>query len=327
MPNHCSYCHKQGHNITRCDSPNIAIHYNQIKIYFMDNLRAQISDEELSKHMFIFTICRKYNLFTLKAVSSRYTKLSITGTSKTLIAERFWEQFQNECLENVTGELELLDLDFSEPTHLPTTADVIPSYAQDILQEQEEEEQEQEQDISWFIDRTPNQTEDNTTSPLLESNVFRGSLDLFIPFTPRNLNDDFDSVVNYMAELETQIERETEREREGETERETERETEGETEREKEIKKYNITPILSIIETSDILEQCHDCSICYENTKLSDTVSLNCGHQFCGGCVKGTLNYHNNMYAGPACALCRAPMTNLITTSADIYNLVSENCY
>ena len=307
MPNHCSYCHKQGHNITRCDSPNIAIHYNQIKIYFIDYLRGGISDEEVRKHMFIFTVCRKYNLFTLKAVSSRYTKRSITRTSKRLIAERFWEQFQNECLENITGEPELLELELelelSETSHLPTTADVIPSYAQDILQEPEPEEE--QEDIRWFIDRIPYQTEDNTTSPLLESNVFRDSLDLFIPFTPRNLNDDFDSVVNYMAELET----------------------EGEREREREIKKYNITPILSLTETSDILEQCHDCSICYENIKLSDTVSLNCGHQFCGGCVKGTLNYHNNMYAGPACALCRAPMTNLITTSAEIYNLVSENCY
>jgi len=303
MPNHCSYCHKQGHNITRCDSPNIAIHYNQIKIYFIDNLRQGIRDEDLRKHMFIFTICRKYNLLTLKAVSSRYTKRSITRTSKRLIVERFWEQLQNECLENITGEPEWIEPELLEPINLPTTADVIPSYAEDILQEPEE----QEDDSMWFIDRSPSiyQTEDNITTPLLESNVIRDSLDLFIPFIPRNLNDDFDSVINYMAELET----------------------ERETQREPQIKKYYITPILSLTETSDMLEQCHDCSICYENTKLSDTVSLNCGHQFCGACVKGTLNYHNNMYSGPACALCRAPMTNLITTSADIYNLVSENCY
>ena len=102
--------------------------------------------------------------------------------------------------------------------------------------------------------------------------------------------------------------------------------TQTQTQTQSYVKKYNIAPTLSVIEPNGVLEQCQDCAICYENTKVVDTVTLNCGHNFCGPCVKGTLNAHNNMYADPSCALCRAPMTHFITKSTDIYNLVSEHC-
>ena len=113
--------------------------------------------------------------------------------------------------------------------------------------------------------------------------------DDFIPFEPRNLNED-------VARVETQP------------------------------KKYNIIPSLSIIETREELEKCEECAICLENKKIADTVTINCGHKFCGGCITTTLKKHSNKYVAPTCALCRAPMTSFVVKNPEIYNLVSEHC-
>jgi hypothetical protein len=307
MPIHCSYCRNQGHNITKCDSPNIETLYNRIKQDYNDISIQGITNERTKKNTFMYTLCHNYDLTLLKAVYCRYASRSIAGTSKKLITEHIWVHFQNEVLENMSESSQWLD-----SRSLPTTADVVPHYAQDILEEPESEEEEEEDEnnnVMWSIDRTPSVEEITPPStPLISSSASelrlrRGVTELFIPFTltPRILDDEFDNVINYMSE--THIQTQTH------------------------VKKYNIAPTLSVIETNGVLEQCQDCAICYENTKVVDTVTLNCGHNFCGPCVKGTLNAHNNMYAEPACALCRAPMTHFITKSTDIYNLVSEHCY
>ena len=310
MPIHCSYCRHQGHNITRCDSPNIETYYTRIKQDYTDISREGITNERTKKNTFMYTLCHNYDLTLLKAVYCRYARNSISGTSKKLITEYIWVHFQNEVLENMSESSQWLD-----SRSLPTTADAVPPYAQDILEEPETEEEEEEEEndsVMWFVDRTPSAITQEITppfSPLISSSASdlrlrRGVTELFIPFslTPRNLNDEFDNVINYMADLQTQ------------------------TQAQPSVKKYHIAPTLSVIETNDVLEQCQDCAICYENTKVIETVTLNCGHNFCGPCVKGTLNAHNNMYADPSCALCRAPMTHFITKSTDIYNLVSEHC-
>ena len=309
MPIHCSYCRNQGHNITRCDSPNIETHYNRIKQDYNDILRQGITNDRTRKNLFMYTLCHNYDLTLLKAVFCRYATKSVSGNSKKLITEHIWVHLQDISLENISERSEWL-----EARSLPTSADVVPHYAQDILEEPESEEEEKEEEddenynVLWSIDRNPNIQEltppatlhrEHTASDL---RTRRGVTELFIPFTltPRNLNDEFDNAINYMAP---------------------------QTQTQSYVKKYNIAPTLSVIEPNSVLEQCQDCAICYENTKVVDTVTLNCGHSFCGPCVKGTLNAHNNMYAEPACALCRAPMTHFITKSTDIYNLVSEHCY
>ena len=313
MPIHCSYCRHQGHNITYCNSPNIETYYTRIKQDYADVLR-QGTNERTKKNTFMYTLCHNYDLTLLKAVYCRYaTRYQVSGTSKKLITEYIWVHFQDVSLENMSESSQWLDSRSLSVTSLPTTADAVPPYAQDILEEPETEEEEEEEEndsVMWFIDRTPSAITQEITppfSPLISSSASdlrlrRGVTELFIPFslTPRNLNDEFDNVINYMADLQTQTQ--------------------------PSVKKYHITPTLSVIETNDVLEQCQDCAICYENTNVVETVTLNCGHNFCGPCVKGTLNAHNNMYADPSCALCRAPMTHFITKSTDIYNLVSEHC-
>lgn len=89
------------------------------------------------------------------------------------------------------------------------------------------------------------------------------------------------------------------------------------------VKKYNIRPLLVYLEDEEGIEEC---AICYESVSSIDLVKLNCSHAFCGGCIKGTLKAYNNIYCGPACALCRAPMTSFSVKNPKIYNLVSEHC-
>jgi len=88
-------------------------------------------------------------------------------------------------------------------------------------------------------------------------------------------------------------------------------------------KKYGINAML-VSNTEDERDQ--ECAICYETISHMDLVKLNCSHNFCGGCIKGILNTHNNMYCGPACAMCRAPMTSFSVKNPEIYDLVSEHC-
>jgi len=87
--------------------------------------------------------------------------------------------------------------------------------------------------------------------------------------------------------------------------------------------KYNIE---LVIETKKEEEKCEDCAICYDKIKTVDEVILNCGHTFCWLCIKTILTNHNNMKAGPSCALCRKGMSKFVVKNQEIYNLVSEYC-
>ena len=91
-------------------------------------------------------------------------------------------------------------------------------------------------------------------------------------------------------------------------------------------KKYNISTCISVTETSEELDKCEDCLICFEETKLLDTVTINCGHKFCGMCIKNTLKMYNNMTADPACAFCRSQITSCTMKNQETYSLVSEHC-
>jgi|688.fasta_scaffold421777_2 hypothetical protein len=90
------------------------------------------------------------------------------------------------------------------------------------------------------------------------------------------------------------------------------------------IKKYNIIPVLVLNDEEEFVKEC---SICYEDISSIYLVKLGCAHYFCGVCIKGWLNAHNNIRHGPTCALCRAPMENFSVKNQEIYNLVSEHCY
>jgi len=94
-------------------------------------------------------------------------------------------------------------------------------------------------------------------------------------------------------------------------------------------KKFNITPILNIADNHDELENdkqdvC-ECAICLSDTvKLSDSVKLNCNHQFCGECLIKTLETHKSL--NPCCALCRTTISNITVNTSDNYDKISQFC-
>lgn len=91
------------------------------------------------------------------------------------------------------------------------------------------------------------------------------------------------------------------------------------------VKKYRIH--LHLVEEfgEDFGEDFEDCSICYDNTNCLDLVKLNCNHEFCGCCIKNTLNHHDKL-CQPSCALCRQPMSRFTVKNAETYNLIAEHC-
>jgi len=158
-------------------------------------------------------------------------------------------------------------------------------------------------DITWYIDTTPSHSPVSLLSEIISSGSqdevwFRlGSLGLRGPrnqdiIVARSLNADFDAVSGNIPFAP-------------------------------QVKKYNIHPVL-VSEESEEGEE--ECAICYESINLMDLVKLNCEHKFCGSCIAGSLNAHNNMYCGPSCALCRKQMVSFSVKNPEIYNMVSEHC-
>lgn len=92
------------------------------------------------------------------------------------------------------------------------------------------------------------------------------------------------------------------------------------------IKKYNIVPSIFCEEVLEELEEVEECSICYEQMKRLNAVTLNCNHRFCGGCIKQTLESHNDLINNPSCALCRTTMTSFCIKNPDTYNEISLHC-
>jgi len=309
MPGNCSYCHLSGHNITRCRHPNIDIEYNRIKMLYLDKTR-RCPDVICASNRFIDDVCRRFGARDLKAITARYIG-SQTRVQKKRLAQNIWDYFF------------VMISPLEDP--LPTIPDEIPSYAQDLVDESFVDGSVDESIIDEsiidesIIDgsgvaevslRTPSFHQRPSTRPrpppygyvspddefmdeymdeymnLVHRNLVHRNL---VPrnLVPRNLNQEFDRAS---------------------------------------VKKYHIAPSISVTETSEELEKCEDCSICYETTKLGNTVTINCGHKFCGSCVKHTLEMHTNIYNSPSCALCRAPMRNFVAKNSDIYNLVVEHC-
>jgi hypothetical protein len=87
------------------------------------------------------------------------------------------------------------------------------------------------------------------------------------------------------------------------------------------VKKFRIH--LHLVE--DFGEEFEDCSICYDKTNCMNLVKLNCNHEFCGCCIKNTLNHHDKL-CQPSCALCRQPMSRFTVKNAETYNLIAEHC-
>jgi hypothetical protein len=261
---------------------------------YLDKTR-RCPDVICASNRFIDDVCRRFGARDLKAITARYIG-SQTRVQKKRLAQDIWDYFF------------VMISPLEDP--LPTIPDEIPSYAQDLVDFVDDSVVDDSVVDDSVIDdsgvsevslRTPSFHQRPSTRPrpppygyVYPDDEFMDEvMDLIhrnlVPrnLVPRNLNQEFDRAA---------------------------------------LKKYHIVPSILVTETSEELEKCEDCSICYETTKLSDTVTINCGHKFCGSCVKSTLEMHTNIYNSPSCALCRAPMRNFVAKNPDIYNLVAEHC-
>ena len=315
MPGNCSYCHLPGHNITQCQHPNIDSQYNRLKMLYLNTSRMYGIGSIYASNRFVDDACRRFCARDLKAITAKYIGVSMRFQKKRLLQE-IWYYFYMELI--IVPPLE---------ESLPTVPDEIPSYAQDlvdfidfidesVVEESVVEESVVEESVveESIVDesgvaevslRTPNfhQIPSTRPRPLPYGYVYPDDefIDEFIDefmdlihrklvprnLVPRNLSQEFDRAA---------------------------------------LKKYHISPSILVTETAEELEKCEDCSICYETTKLVDTVTINCGHKFCGLCVKRTLETHTNTHNSPSCALCRVTMINFVAKNPDTYNLVVEHC-
>jgi hypothetical protein len=93
---------------------------------------------------------------------------------------------------------------------------------------------------------------------------------------------------------------------------------------EAEAKKFDIVPLMICMETLEELEVETECAICYESHKLEDSITLNCQHKFCHGCISQTLSKCSKRV--PTCALCREPMKTMVIKRETIYESMSAFC-
>jgi len=344
MPLSCSYCGCLGHNITRCDNPVVNILNNNMRNIFI-NIIQQNLPLTVSEQLFVNTVCRRFNSSDLKVVSIRNTTVR-ANSRKIEFALSLWAYYftnnsinvinvnvininenenenenvnenENENVnENVINDIaNWVEINHTSTTHtnenrLPVVADEIPSYAIDI-------------DIDIDIDTHHNGNEENVNVFELEdytyatptrinrqnsnvgesnrirlerrnSNMYIPLEDEFIPFST-NLDQDFESVEDIVKNV---------------------------------IRKFYISPILVCQETDEELEEAFECPVCYESIKNINSITLNCCHKFCEGCIKGILNTHNSIRGvpGPGCALCRERMTTFVVKNDTLLDSISEYC-
>lgn len=67
----------------------------------------------------------------------------------------------------------------------------------------------------------------------------------------------------------------------------------------------------------------HDCFICYELTKNTDLVQLNCRHSFCVFCIQTILEIPCCV---PCCSFCRTNMTSFDVKNVKTFKLLFPYC-
>jgi hypothetical protein len=88
--------------------------------------------------------------------------------------------------------------------------------------------------------------------------------------------------------------------------------------------KFDISIVIEDAKEEQEQEQDFDCPICFELTKTESKITLNCGHTFCGQCIKKTLTSCNGRT--PTCALCRTSVTSLKVPNKEMHDLVAPHC-
>jgi len=207
--------------------------------------------EEITRNMFVNTLCRSFTIRELKVVAVRFARAR-TDQTKLNFAFSIWVYFLN----------------------LVTVAQQTQGVNPDIAQQEQ----------ARYFNQVLADVE-NVLLPLQQQEAANDETDDFIPI---NLNSAFDaeSVAS--------------------------------------VKKYHINAILFCSETDEELEEVNECTICYEPVKLLDSVTLNCEHQFCGGCIKNLCQIVKKSQLN--CPMCREQICSFIVKSDELLESVAENC-
>ncbi len=315
----CSFCSSRSHNIILCENPMIGVLYERIKEMFVDLVLHIPNDVETN---FKVLLRRRYNLREMRAVGVRFMNASARMTKSQLI-ELMFQYFNTRIMNPISEPLPRvtqqtpLDLPVSQNslqvTQLPGESDPYGPSLNDLILLEEtisliDEIQQPPQanvtssGITWYIDRTPSPVSITSLQSFMsEQNLNRRLLyqlasyidstyhGMILNSMRTNLSDSFNSAAG-----------------------------------DGQIKKYNIKINNSIEHGVD--EGCGDCAICFDTKTTAELIKLNCDHNFCGICIKGILTAHEDMYKGPACALCRIPMTTFTVRSEETSNIVFEHC-
>ncbi len=86
--------------------------------------------------------------------------------------------------------------------------------------------------------------------------------------------------------------------------------------------KLNIISTVKNDENLDINQVC-ECSICYEERKVSDFTKFNCQHEFCKDCVINTIKSKRNTN-NICCALCRTDIKEIQCRTNDVKEQLNE---
>lgn len=92
-------------------------------------------------------------------------------------------------------------------------------------------------------------------------------------------------------------------------------------------RKFNIG-INTIIDQNDHEDESQDhceCAICYEDAiPQTNSVTLNCNHEFCKDCFIGCLKNTASYKEAPSCALCRADINTITVYSESVKDELAE---
>lgn len=88
--------------------------------------------------------------------------------------------------------------------------------------------------------------------------------------------------------------------------------------------KFDISIVIEESKKGESESEEFDCSICFELSKAESKIALNCGHSFCGQCIKKTLTSCNGRT--PTCALCRTNVSSFKVPNKEIHDLVAPHC-
>ena len=281
----CSFCKSRNHNISYCDSPTIPILFETMKAQWINYLNTLQFTDSLL-HFKNF-ISRRFCLRQLKAVAVHYMNC-LASTRKKEIINIICSYFR---FIRISSSQQV-----SELTQLPVVSDPIPDFAQDLENfTHEETDVTPINPIRWYIDRRP-----MTIQREEYNSEYRSAFHLIppppmLPFRRQQADISEEMPIqNLNAEFNSVA------------------------------RKYKITPVL-LVKENENLENCEECPICYEPTKIIDTVEFGCSHRFCDICVKNILQKHNKPEA-PCCALCRGTIKTCSIINVEIYNKIVEYC-